>query len=273
MIYVITVCRNRKEVTSKFINNIFNQDTINNDITLIIVNDGSTDGTDEVINEYQLNNNIVHLKGKGNLWWAGGMSKAYNYLKKQKNIYKNSYLLIANDDIEFDNRFLYNGVSVLKNHKNTILVAKGYDENNRIIDQAFEYNFKTGEVLKKKSGDFNVSSTRAILLEMEDYFNIGNFHPYLLPHYGSDYEWTIRASKKGYKIYSVDDFFYKITEKSGSNSRSSLTLKKLFSKKSNFNPIYRFIFYILVTPIYYLPIVFFHQLKRYFVIYKKRRKN
>ena len=38
-----------------------------------------------------------------------------------------------------------------------------------------------------------------------DFVDHGGFHPKLLPHYGSDYEYTIRASKNGYRIFSHPD--------------------------------------------------------------------
>ena len=35
---------------------------------------------------------------------------------------------------------------------------------------------------------------------LEDFLDLGSFHTILLPHYLSDYEFTLRASRRGYRL-------------------------------------------------------------------------
>ena len=93
---------------------------------------------------------------------------------------------------------------------------------------------------------------------------MGGFHPKLLPHYLSDYEFTIRATKKGFKIKSFKELSYKFDEKTtGDNGFDGMTLKKLFSKRCSSNPIYKFNYIFLSTPKKYLVSTVIAQLKRY----------
>ena len=91
-------------------------------------------------------------------------------------------------------------------------------------------------------------------MTMKTYKHIGGFHPILLPHYASDYEYTIRAFKKGHDILSFSELTYIFDEyTTGDNDLSKLTLKKMFTKRSRFNPIYRMVFLLMITPIRYIP--------------------
>ena len=69
MIYIILPVHNRKVTTEKFIKSLVAQTY--KEFKLILVDDGSTDGTDKMVLSY-IPDGII-LKGDGNLWWAGGL--------------------------------------------------------------------------------------------------------------------------------------------------------------------------------------------------------
>lgn len=92
----------------------------------------------------------------------------------------------------------------------------------------------------------------------------GGMHPVLLPHYASDFEFTIRAFQKGIQIRSFEELTYTFDEgATGENQYEKLTLKTIFSKRSACNPFYRISFILLSTPPGYLPGHLFHQIRRY----------
>lgn len=271
MLYVTTAVRNRFNITKEFVESLKKQTF--KDFRLILVDDGSTDDTDKMIKE-KLPESII-LYGNGNLWWGGSLHKIYKYIKKN-NLKKDDYILIVNDDIKFENNFLLNAIDILNKNPGIIISACGYSSKAKTHkDGAILYDFKTGVFkLLETNMEGNCASTRALFLKIDDFLKIGGFRPILLPHYASDYEWTIRASRKGYKIMSFENLKYEINEDTTglhdyNNLKGINFILKVFSKKSGFNPIYRINFIILATPLKYLPINLLEQLKRYYRNLKK----
>ena len=64
---------------------------------IFLVDDGSSDGTTERLSRSL--NNITIIQGSGNLYWNGGMSKAYGEAKKNPQY---SHYLLFNDDLTVD---------------------------------------------------------------------------------------------------------------------------------------------------------------------------
>lgn len=95
MIYIITAVHNRRAITESFIDQLLKQTY--KVFVLIIVDDGSTDGTSEMIKS-KINDAVI-IRGNGNLWWGGALHKAYKWIKQ--NALTDAYVMIANDDIFF----------------------------------------------------------------------------------------------------------------------------------------------------------------------------
>jgi GT2 family glycosyltransferase len=87
---------------------------------------------------------------------------------------------------------------------------------------------------------------------------IGGFHPILLPHYFSDYEYTLRARRLGFGlITSPDVWLCSYEELTGVRILKGGTrmdiLRAIFSVKTIDNPIYWISFLLLSCPLRYLP--------------------
>jgi GT2 family glycosyltransferase len=187
MIYIILPVHNRKNITELFIKSLVLQTY--KDFKLVLVDDGSTDGTDEMVLSH-LPESII-LKGDGNLWWGGGLHKGYEWVKE--NATDGSVLLI-NDDTIIAEDFLQVGANLLNNSEKTLYLAQAYDKNNKHVDSGVcvDWDKLTFNQAKNKE-EINCLSTRGLFLTVEDFLDIGGFHPVILPHYLSDYEFTIRA--------------------------------------------------------------------------------
>ena len=94
-IAVLITCFNRKKTTIKCLENLCSQ-SINNsyDLNIFLVDDGSTDGTSQVVSERFPN--IKLIKGDGALYWNRGMHLAWS--TAGYNGY--DYYLWLNDDVE-----------------------------------------------------------------------------------------------------------------------------------------------------------------------------
>lgn len=254
LIYIILPVYNRKDITINFIKKLNNQTYKN--FKLILVDDGSTDATEEEVKKEI--EDIIVLKGNGNLWWGGALHKAYNYIKKS-NFDKNHFVLIINDDTDIEENFLENGLNILKNNTNSIIQAKGYSlkEKNKCVDNGAFIDW-TNFTFHNNHSKINCFTTRGLLMRLKDFLNIGGFYPILLPHYASDIEYTFRFYKKGYKLITDDSFKIWINDETTGISMINLYkypfftfLKKTFSKRCIDNPITLFNLVLISSPMKY----------------------
>ncbi len=264
MIYVITAVHNRFSITKSFIERLNNQ-TVKEQIKLILVNDGCTDGTPKMVK--QSFDNSVILNGDGNLWWAGAMDLALKWILDNAHN-PNDCVLISNDDVDFSDDYIEKGIDKLMHEADKTLVSGlGVSVNSGEYKTCpVLWDFKRGDGREVGPGKYaNCVATRSLFFRVKDLKKIGGYHPVLLPHYQSDYEWTMRAVRKGYSIKSYPELTYNYDEMTcGYGNHKKLTIKQIFSKKSSCNPIYRLNFYIMVTPIKYLPACLYNQINKIF---------
>lgn len=261
MLYVVTAVHNRFNITKRFVEQLKSQSY--EDYKLVLVDDGCTDGTPDMVLE--LLPDAVILQGDGNLFWGGALHKAYCWLRDHTS--SDDYVMFANDDTHFQSEYLSTAMNLLKKNENCMITGCGYSVNTgKQIDGVVHWDYKTGKReenwIPTDSG--NCASTRSLFFSAQTMKRVGGFHPILLPHYGSDYEWTLQASQKKIAIQSFEELKYTFDEgTTGDNNLNNLTAKKLFSKRSIKNPVYRMIFVMLSTPVKYLPVHLCYQIARY----------
>ena len=118
-IAVLITCHNRKEKTIKCLHALFNQYDIEEvKLKVFLVDDGSTDGTKQAINE--LFPNVTVIEGTGNLFWARGTSLAWQEALKSKE--KFDYYLWLNDDTYLINAAIK---ELLKTQRNDTAIIVG----------------------------------------------------------------------------------------------------------------------------------------------------
>ncbi len=249
-IYILLPVHNRKAVTRLFVESL--QKQTYRDYTLILIDDGSTDGTSEMVAEAIAG--CVVIKGGGDWWWAGALQQGYLWLKAA-NIEPSSLVLIMNDDTEFAEDFLAQGASLLENREKTVLLAQCYSKQSGcLIDAGVHVDWRRFTFAQAATPDeINCLSTRGLFLRAKDFVAIGGFYPFLLPHYGSDYEFTIRAWRLEMTLMTHPSLFLVLNEETGGylsfaaeNRRESL--RRLFSCKSVHNPLVWFCFVMLACP-------------------------
>jgi len=249
MIYIILPVHNRKETTEKFIKSLISQ--VYKDFKLVLIDDGSTDGTAEMVLSY-LPTSII-LKGDGNLWWAGSLQKGYEWL--MANAKDEDICLLINDDTIFDENFLSTAIQIISNKNETLLLARCYSQSDSsLLDCGVHVDLKflTFEQAKTKE-DINCLSTRGLFLKVKDFKVIGGFYPRILPHYLSDYEFTIRAFRKGYKLITDENLKLYVDQKTtGMHTISAKNIReylfKYFSNRNSSNPIHWIVFIWLKSP-------------------------
>lgn len=253
MLYILLPVHNRKEITKGFICCLKEQ-TFSN-YHLVVIDDGSSDGTSEMITEELPSATI--LRGNGKLWWAGSLQKGFVWLIK--NAKSDDLVLLMNDDTIVKNDFLKSGVELIDRNPHSLIQAQAYSQQTKqIVDTGTHVDWK--KFLFNRLSDVekvNCLSTRGLIFFLHAWLDIGGFHPYILPHYASDYEFTIRAKKKGFKLFTDSSFILWVDESSsGYRDIKNETLIEYFSNvfrtKDLRNPIMWSSFILLACPKKYL---------------------
>jgi len=249
-IYILLPVHNRKEVTIKFVA-CLNAQTYKN-YHLILIDDGSKDGTEEMVR-----NNIAALtvlKGNGNWWWTGCLQQGYKWIREHS-VPLSDVVLIINDDTEFDVAFLESAIRLLSRNNKTLILSQCLDRETGAVTEtgvAADWRRLTFDIATAPH-KINCLSTRGLFMRVSDLFEIGGFHARLLPHYASDYEFTMRARRRGMELItdpSLRLWFDKKTTgyRHFGTDPFCVFIKKLFSIKSVANPFVWTAFIALACP-------------------------
>jgi len=253
-IHVLLPVHNRCATTEKFIRCLIAQTYSN--WHLILIDDGSSDGTEDIVRA--LVSDLTVLHGAGNWWWAGSLQQGYDWLERSAPD-PQDLVLIINDDTEFKSDFFANAVMAIK--PRSLLLAQAYilatGEFNE-IGVYWDWKKLSCTAVRKGEG-FNCFSTRGLFLRVQDFLDIGGFYPKLLPHYLSDYEFTIRARRKGFSLISAPEVFLQFDDaltgiRSTEGHSFIRSVVMTLSNRSSSNPIHWTNFVLLSSPAKYVPI-------------------
>ncbi len=248
--YILLPVHNRREITQKFIECLKSQTYQN--YKLILIDDGSSDGTAAMVAS-QISD-LTIITGTGNWWWAGGLQQGINWLKTNSTNAEDVILMI-NDDVFVKPDFLAIAIALLQKTPKTLLQAQGYSlQTGECLDIGVHVDVNSFSFNRPNSpADINCLSTRGLFLRWQDLQQVGNFYPRLLPHYLSDYEFTMRSHRKGLTLSTHPDLKLWINEETTGfhpNGKWHFTslFKRYFSRRSSANKIDWTMFVLLTCP-------------------------
>ncbi len=265
-IYILLPVHNRRQVTEKFVHCLRRQTY--RPYHLILIDDGSTDGTAESVTASI--DTVTVIRGSGNWWWAGSLQRGLNAAGAMRPVARDM-LFITNDDVEFESDFLETGAAVLRSRPRCLVLARVKNqETGAIAETGIEADFKALSFkVAAQPERINCLSTRGLFLRWADAQAIGGFYPRLLPHYLSDYEWTIRATRRGFKCITVPEL-YVVNQQTGVSGAVDFDaasgtidlLRRGIAKKSRVNPFNWVIFILLAADMRSLPTSLMRLLQR-----------
>ena len=243
-LFLVTVVHNRRSITEAFARAVARQTLAA--VTLVLVDDGSSDGTAAAVRE--LVPRTVVLTGDGNLWWAGGLQKGLNWLAAQ-GLPPVAPVAFMNDDTDFDADFLQKAIAELKSlPMGQFLVVPGvfYPSGVRSEEAVVcDWPRFCYWDYRNHPDRIDCASTRSLFMRWGDLRLVGGFHPTTLPHYLSDYEFTIRARRRGILLVpakAASARFNDLTtgDHGTKNSRDPLRVKfqRLWSPRFSGNPLF-----------------------------------
>jgi len=255
-VYVLLPVHNRRDTTERFLKCLAKQRYPH--IHLILIDDGSTDNTSGMAKEYFPE--LTLLTGKGNWWWAGSLQQGHKWLQKNA-CGASDIVLIINDDTTFEADFVENAVQVLRERGRALLLARLYSQHSgEYLEAGVRVDWRTLSFVGTMDlGEINCFSTRGLFFRVRDFQLIGGFHSFLLPHYGTDYEFTMRAFRRGFVALSDSKvklwFNENTTGIRGMHAVPFVAfLKTSFSKKNTQNPVYLTFFILFSCPMRHIPI-------------------
>ncbi|MBU1120221.1 glycosyltransferase family 2 protein [Patescibacteria group bacterium] len=196
-VYFLIPTRNRKEKLFACLHSIGKQTY--KDIEIVVVNDGSTDGTGEdLANDFK---NITVLQGDGELWWTGAMRMGVSYLLPQ--LMDDDFVLIQNDDTYMEPDFVQTLIDEYKSTKAIIGTTVKDKASGKLIYNAHKIvhgSFRTTIVdSQEELLETDTISGRGVLIPSKVFRKIGNFSK-LFPQYAADYDFFCRAKQAGFKL-------------------------------------------------------------------------
>lgn len=285
MINVIIPVHNRINSTLECISSLKKQDCVN-DLKLFVINDGSTDDTNNIINKNYPDINIYN--GSGSLFWGGAVN--FGISKVLQICSKDDWILLVNNDVvlksdaisklveesnKYNRKCISGALSVSNQDKETVIksgsIVKSWFLN--ITSHKFiNKNIKNIKNLIPVEVDFLTG--RCLLHPVELFKLAGNYDSKNFLHYGADDEFSMRIKKFGYSSILCPSSIVYLKENQPIKFKKKSYYKKLlfylFDIKSSANIINKFNLTLKVVPLYAKVTFFFVGVLKSLIIFLKK---
>jgi len=233
MIYIVIPVFNRKEYTRACLQSLREQTT--KTYKAIIVDDGSTDGTEQMLkDEFP---EVVILKGDGGLFWTAGVNLGIRYALEQDA----QLVMTMNNDVVADPALLENMYKWHTLKPNALLGALELDAvSGNPIFGGERLNWKFNRIeqvldtlpVEDQKGIHPVTHLpgRSLLLPRIIMDKVGIFDQERFPHYIADYDYTHTVRRAGFELFcNYDARIYTYPEESGERQiRRTKNLKNYY---------------------------------------------
>ena len=210
MLYIVVPVYNRVEDTLKILGAFFQQTY--REFQVIVVDDGSTDGTSEKVNQCFPRTTVLNTPG--DYWWSATINEGVKHAIDIGD-QESDHIMIINNDVDFAEDFLKKMMGTMEGKKDRILNPISLDNsgNGKVVSSggrvvswllALHNHSYAGRnvstVREKEPTEVDFLSGRGTLMPLSIFAKIGLYDQEKLPQVHSDYEFTWRAKRYGYKV-------------------------------------------------------------------------
>jgi len=198
--YLLIPVHNRKAVTLRCLDHLASLGALNR-YTVIVIDDGSTDGTAAAIAaQFPA---VTILPGNGNLWWTGAMELGMRHA----HAHQARFILWLNDDTLPAPGTIEALIAFCQRHPRAIVASQCRDEVGPTYGGQHKTRFSQvpchaapGQTLECDALDGNLVCMPATVIDA-----IGLPEGRRFPHYGGDNMYTWRAKCQGFRLYVLGD--------------------------------------------------------------------
>ncbi|HEV8592533.1 MAG TPA: glycosyltransferase family 2 protein [Pyrinomonadaceae bacterium] len=202
---IVIPVHNRREITLQCLRSLSRVDDTGLDVHIVVVDDGSTDGTSESINNSFPD--VETVKGDGNLWFTAATNRGIDAALE----HDPDFVLTINDDEIFDSQFLQHMVRCAKNNPRSVVgsLLLLWDTPHKIFQVSPKWDLWGGgfrhwqqqTIWTVPSSPWKVDLIvgNCVLFPVEAIRECGLMNEKKFPHYG-DAEYTPRMRKLGWNL-------------------------------------------------------------------------
>lgn len=212
MFHIVVPVHNRLDKTVSCLNSLSKLDE---ELSILVVDDGSTDGTaDFILKNFP---EVEMIQGDGKLFWTGAVERGITHIL-QKNCSDQDYLILMNNDVRISDLDVLRKMStfVEANQRKVICAPATLSSSDPdlyittgVIVRSWFLNItkkiiegvKSEKSLLETEIEVDFITGRFLLHPIEIFKKIGNYNSAVLSHYGGDDEFSARCKKQGIKPF------------------------------------------------------------------------
>ncbi len=204
-VVVVTPVHNRREITLQCLRSLRCIDRTGLDVRAVVVDDGSTDGTEDAVRrEFP---DVEVIRGDGTLWYTAGTNRGIAAALA----HRPDYILAINDDTVFDPSFLRRMVRCAEENPRSVVGALLllWDDPERVFQVGAVWDTwyggwrhrhdLTAKNVPDRPWDVEIIVGNCVLYPADAIRRVGLMNEKALPHYG-DAEYTPRMRKAGWRL-------------------------------------------------------------------------
>jgi GT2 family glycosyltransferase len=205
-ISIVTPVHNRRDLTLQCLRSLSDMNSAGIDLQIIVVDDGSTDGTADAV-RYEFPE-VVILPGDGKLWYAGGTNMGIRTAMESGA----EYVLAINDDSVVHPEFLQLMLACARSNPKSVVGALliPWDRPDRVFQVGARWDTWYGGWRHMQELDAGAVPARAwavevlagncVLLPAEAIRHVGLMDEFRFPHHFADAEYTVRMRRAGWHL-------------------------------------------------------------------------